>query len=228
MTGARVSPGMAPWIAGAVSATAGFFGLPSLPLLIGPCDGTLTGPAHLLYLPVLPFVSLLDVDAWSDLALAGAAGYGAAGGVVAALVALIRRYGWRGFFDDPLTRRELSGVSRRWQTFVARTLAAVVMVCAVYYLWRRSAGAYRHGDYSAMASLSRDVFMMYFGALMAFLPLLAVSAASDLVTKEVRNGTLGLLFLTPLTPWRIAAGKWKAVMAQALMILFAGGPVAAI
>ncbi|HEX7897418.1 MAG TPA: ABC transporter permease [Planctomycetota bacterium] len=129
------------------------------------------------------------------------------------------------FFDDPLTRRELSGMSRRWQTFVSRLIVGVIMGWAVYYLWEEAA---RYGGYSALAALSREVFAAYFGGLMAFLPLLAVSAASDLITKEVRNGTLGLLFLTPLTPWRIAAGKWKAAMAQALMILFAGGPVAAI
>ena len=129
------------------------------------------------------------------------------------------------FFDDPLTRRELSGMSRRWQTFVARLVIGVIMGWAVYYLWERAAWA---GTYSTLAALSREVFAAYFGGLMAFLPLLGVSAASDLVTKEVRNGTLGLLFLTPLTPWRIAAGKWKAAMAQTLMILFAGGPVAAI
>jgi ABC-type transport system involved in multi-copper enzyme maturation permease subunit len=129
------------------------------------------------------------------------------------------------FFDDPLTRRELSGIARRWQTFAARVVIGVFIGWAVYYLWERSAW---HGQHSALAALSREVFTAYFGGLMAFLPLLAVSAASDLITKEVRNGTLGLLFLTPLTPWRIAAGKWKAAMAQALLILFAGGPVAAI
>src|SRR5687768_12484586 len=98
MAGVRVSPGI---IAGAVSATAGLFLVPSLALLIGPCDGTLSSPAHLLYLPVLPFASLLDFEYWTEGAVAGALGYGTAGLVVASFVALIRRYGWRGFFEDP-------------------------------------------------------------------------------------------------------------------------------
>ncbi len=132
------------------------------------------------------------------------------------------------FFDDPLMRRELSGVARRWQTFVARGVVGAMIAWAVYYLWDQIDSRTAYFGYSALAALARDVFTLYFAGQMLFLPLLAVSAAGDLITKEVRNGTLGLLFLTPLTPWRIAAGKWKAVMAQVALILVAGGPVAAI
>ena len=132
------------------------------------------------------------------------------------------------FFDDPLMRRELSGVARRWQTFVARGVVGALIAWVVYYLWDRVDSGYEYLGTSYLATLAREVFILYFAGQMVFLPLLAVSAAGDLIPKEVRNGTLGLLFLTPLTPWRIAAGKWKAAMAQVVLILLAGGPVAAI
>lgn len=133
-----------------------------------------------------------------------------------------------GWFSDPLARRELSGVARRWQHFAARGVLGLIMAWAVFYLWDRSAWAHAYGGTSAMSSLSREVFVAYFAGLMIFLPLLAAASAGDLVPREVRNGTLGLLFLTPLTPWRIVLGKWKAAMAQILLILLAGGPIAAI
>lgn len=131
-----------------------------------------------------------------------------------------------GLFNDPLARRELSGQARRWQTYAARALVALAMLAAVYHIDKRA--SYMGVSLSALASTAREAFTGYFMCLMILVPLTAAASAADAITKELRGGTLGLLFLTSLTPWRIAAGKWKAAMAQALLILVGGAPIAAI
>lgn len=133
---------------------------------------------------------------------------------------------------DPLMRREMSGMARRWTTFAARMAAGLGMAWAVWELWgaveRRSQYAGSLLGMSDLAGMGRQVFVIYLAGLLVGLPSVAVMAAADLVPKEVRNGTLGLLFLTPLTPWRIVTGKWKAAMAHVVLLLLAGGPLAAI
>lgn len=37
--------------------------------------------------------------------------------------------------------------------------------------------------------------------------------------EEIKSGTLELVFLTHLTAWRIAAGKWMAIMVQTLLLV---------
>jgi ABC-type transport system involved in multi-copper enzyme maturation permease subunit len=48
------------------------------------------------------------------------------------------------------------------------------------------------------------------------------------VLREVRTGTLGLLYLTPLTAAQVAFGKWKAAMAHAGSLILCGAPVLAV
>ncbi len=41
------------------------------------------------------------------------------------------------------------------------------------------------------------------------------------IHEEIRGGTIELVFLTRLTAWRIAAGKWTALMVQTLLLVSA-------
>jgi ABC-type transport system involved in multi-copper enzyme maturation permease subunit len=130
-------------------------------------------------------------------------------------------------FGDPVLRRELNAASRRWQTYLPRLVVGAFLVWITGYLWDRASG-WGAAGYSQLADLARETFALVFVLQMVALPLLAASAASDLVTRELRHGTLGLLLLTPLTAWRIALGKWAAAVAQVLAILLLSAPLLAI
>jgi len=128
---------------------------------------------------------------------------------------------------DPLSLKELSGTSRRWQTYAGRMLYVALIGFVVWEFsrnWRRSSWL----SLSDYASLGRQLFSGFFALQMVMVTLGAVTSASDMITKELRSGTLGLLASTPLTPWRIAAGKWKAAVAQTSTLMLCGAPILAI
>lgn len=119
--------------------------------------------------------------------------------------------------------KELSGVSRRWQTYLGRVvyvgLIALILLQITHRLDLRHASEY--------ATLGRSLFYAIFTLQMFFVPLMAISSASDMVSKEVRAGTLGLLAITPLSPSDIVVGKWKASVLYALSLFLCGIPVLA-
>jgi len=131
---------------------------------------------------------------------------------------------------DPLLIKELSGTSRRWQTYAFRGVYVAAIACVVWNFsesFAQSAGSL-NPTVSAYARLGRDLFESVFVLQLVMVTLGAVTAAADMITKEVRAGTLGLLACTPLSPWRIAWGKWKAAMALTSTLLFCGAPALAI
>jgi ABC-type transport system involved in multi-copper enzyme maturation permease subunit len=132
------------------------------------------------------------------------------------------------FFIDPLSVKELSGIARRWQVYLGR---CVYILLVGFILWLFWSNLTRQGNWmspSAYAELGRTLFYSFFGLQMAVVTLGGVSAGSDMITREIRAGTLGLLALTPLTPWRIVAGKWKAALIQTSTVLLCGAPVFAV
>jgi ABC-type transport system involved in multi-copper enzyme maturation permease subunit len=129
---------------------------------------------------------------------------------------------------DPLSVKELSGISRRWQTYIGRGLYVGLIGLVVWIFW---VSLTRYHDWmspSAYADLGRQLFYSFFILQMLVVTFGGMSAASDMITREIRGGTLGLLALTPLTPWRIVAGKWKAAMLQTASAILCGAPVFAI
>ena len=134
----------------------------------------------------------------------------------------------RRFFIDPLAVKELSGIARRWQLYLGRGIYVGLIGFIVWIFWNTLT---RRGDWmspSAYAELGRQLFFMFFSMQMAVVTLGGMSAASDMITREVRSGTLGLLALTPLTPWRIVAGKWKAALIQTSTAILCGIPELAV
>lgn len=129
---------------------------------------------------------------------------------------------------DPLTIKELSGISRRWQTFVGRGIFVGLLAAVVLMFWAQALLVRTNPNPSQLAAIGREMFGVYFGVQILLAALFSTSAACDLVLKEVRAGTLGLLSLTPLSSWRIAAGKWKAALAQAGTLVLAGMPILAV
>jgi ABC-type transport system involved in multi-copper enzyme maturation permease subunit len=132
------------------------------------------------------------------------------------------------FFIDPLSVKELSGISRRWQTYVGRGLYVGLIALIVWIFWSSLSARGRHLHPSAFAELSREIFIAFVILQMLVSTLGGMSAASDMVTREIRNGTLGILALTPLSGWRIAAGKWKAALVQTSTGILCGIPAFAI
>jgi ABC-type transport system involved in multi-copper enzyme maturation permease subunit len=132
------------------------------------------------------------------------------------------------FALDPLIVKELSGSSRRWQTYAGRAVHLALLGVVVWNFtrsWEQRAAWLTLSDY---ASLGHELFEGFFGLQMGMVTLAAVSAASDMVTKETRGGTLGLLASTPLTPWNIVLGKWKAALAQTSTLVLCGVPILAV
>jgi ABC-type transport system involved in multi-copper enzyme maturation permease subunit len=132
------------------------------------------------------------------------------------------------FLLDPLAVKELSGTSRRWQTFATRVLYVALIGFVVWEFTRMWEQRARLLTVSDFARLGRDLFQAFFSLQMVMVTFGAVSASSDMVTKETRAGTLGVLSITPLTPFRIALGKWKAALAQTGTLILCGAPILAI
>lgn len=133
---------------------------------------------------------------------------------------------------DPVALKELRGVSRRWQTYVGRCLFVGITAYLLYEYWKEAWGARGFMPVSAsiseVARLGREIFIRCEVVSIGLTVLAAVIAASDMLAREIRDGTLGLLFLTSLTPRRVVLGKFKAAMMIALALYLCSLPVLAI
>jgi len=129
---------------------------------------------------------------------------------------------------DPLTRKEIGGFARRWQTYLGRVLYVGLIGVLIFDFWRSMTANLAYVSVSEYANLSRRLFETFFWLQFVFVSLASVFAAADLVTREVRGGTLGLLLLTPMTARTIAFGKWKAAMAQTGALVLCGAPILAV
>jgi hypothetical protein len=135
-------------------------------------------------------------------------------------------------FFDPVATKELRGVSRRWQTYIGRCAFVAITAYLLYEywkgIWRGSPGHRGTLTVSEYAQIARDIFLRTEWVSLALTVVAAVIAGSDMIARETRNGTLGILLLSSLTPARVVVGKWKSVMMIALSIYLCGLPVQAI
>lgn len=127
---------------------------------------------------------------------------------------------------DPMVRKEFYGLSRHWWTYVIRTgyvggMAAVFLVAWGDFSIRNVL------SYSAYSRLGRELFVSFCGVQFATLSVLAVLRSSDLISREVRGKTLGILAITPLSAWRIVCGKWKSRVVEAAILVLSGLPILA-
>ena len=129
---------------------------------------------------------------------------------------------------DPLTIKELRGLSRHWQNYVGRVIYVGLVACVLLRWWSEIATLSGTGSTSDFAAFGRRLFQLFVQGQMALVLLASMSAGSDMIIKEVKTGTLSLLDLATLTPSQIAASKWKAVMVSATMLVLCGVPVMAI
>jgi ABC-type transport system involved in multi-copper enzyme maturation permease subunit len=133
---------------------------------------------------------------------------------------------------DPVAAKELRGSSRRWQTYVGRCLFVGITAYLLYEFWKSAWAGTPGGrgmvSVSQYAQLAREIFIRVEWVALALTVIGAVIAGSDMIAREARGGTLGLLFLTFLTPRGVVLGKWKGAMLIALGLYLCGLPVQAI
>ncbi|MHC4605859.1 MAG: ABC transporter permease subunit, partial [Planctomycetota bacterium] len=131
---------------------------------------------------------------------------------------------------DPVMQKELFGVSRHFRTYLQRVVYVAILCLFLWLIWSSTVAATRYGSMSvsAVALAGRGLFWAFIIIQMIFVGGGGISLGCDLVTREVNRGTLGLLVLTPLSPWAIVTGKWKSVLAQIFLYVFCGLPVLAV
>jgi hypothetical protein len=122
----------------------------------------------------------------------------------------------------PIVERELRVAARKPVTYWAR--AAAGLVAGALTLWTLQA----LGDTVGPAQIGARVFGMLsrFGFLACLL--MGVLLTADCLSREKREGTLGLLFLTKLSSFDVALGKLAATSLHAVFGLLGGLPMLAL
>ncbi|WCJ59619.1 ABC transporter permease subunit [Fontisphaera persica] len=119
----------------------------------------------------------------------------------------------------PIERRELLVFSRRPATYSRRLLVPVAVLCVVFLIFR-SEGARLDQHEQGMYIFHTTAWITFFYALLSGFVL-----TSDCLSKEKREHTLGLLFLTDLRSFDIVLGKLVSHSIVALSGLVATLPL---
>lgn len=128
----------------------------------------------------------------------------------------------------PILHRELRRQSRQWPTYWLRVLggALVLAACA----WGLTVTHALMRQLPAFAGLpapsdGRGLFVGLNKLMACLVWLVGPLLTADCLAREKREGTLGLLFLTPLRPTDVVVGKAASHALRALMVLLAAYPV---
>jgi ABC-type transport system involved in multi-copper enzyme maturation permease subunit len=133
----------------------------------------------------------------------------------------------------PVLERELLAASRYWGTYWLRVLAGLMMVTGlVALLVVRRWGSVWFGGSGLSGVTPSFLGALLFGGFhtvltVTFLWLCPVLTA-DCLSRERREGTLGLLFLTPLNAWDVVLGKGLAHVLRAFGLWFSTVPFLAV
>lgn len=128
----------------------------------------------------------------------------------------------------PVLHRELRASSRQWGTYWLRVVAGVLMALllagAGIGQWLQWGGSVRIPP----SVLGGMLLTAFHGVLLGFFGFVAPLVAADALARERREGTLGLLFLTPLREWDVVLGKTAAHVVRTLALWVAVVPFLAI
>lgn len=116
-----------------------------------------------------------------------------------------------------MAQRELHEGARRPALFRLRLASALAGAALVYYTVNGASGS--------MGQTGLRLFVGLHGLILALICVVVPGLASGSIARERREGTLGLLFLTPLTAVGIVLAKSAARALQALTIWLALLPV---
>jgi ABC-type transport system involved in multi-copper enzyme maturation permease subunit len=129
---------------------------------------------------------------------------------------------------DPVTVKEIYGISRRGQTYFGRVVYVGLIGLILYEFYNRIVANTPFIGPSEYAAIGRRLFNQFVPMQLLIVTLAAVGAAADRVIREEQSGTLGLLLLAPLTARHIAFSKWTAAMVQSGSLILCGTPVVAV
>lgn len=128
----------------------------------------------------------------------------------------------------PVLHRELRAAARQWATYWLRTIAGlgIALLLAAVLIGE----TVRWGGTGSLPSgvLGGILLAGFHSGLMLFFGFAAPVATADTLARERREGTLGLLFLTPLTPLDVVVGKTVAHVLRMLALWVAMLPFLAI
>lgn len=115
-----------------------------------------------------------------------------------------------------MLRRELRQLGRQWPTYwlrVATGLVGLLVMWGGFFLLSSAVGMFWGGGNDGTL-----LFVFLNGAMCLVLGCISPFLTADCVSQERRGGTLGLLFLTPLSPFDVAIGKCGAQLVRGLML----------
>jgi ABC-type transport system involved in multi-copper enzyme maturation permease subunit len=118
----------------------------------------------------------------------------------------------------PIIIRELRAEARHPANYAIRTFGATILTAFLAFFLLDQDNTQSGGN------AFRALTLIIFCAIWMVVPLLT----ADCLSREKREGTLGLLFLTPLKPIEIVLGKGTIHAIRSLTLLMAGIPILAI
>ena len=123
----------------------------------------------------------------------------------------------------PVVERELRVAARKRATYWLRVGAAGFLCALLALVWNS------HTLFGgAPGSMGAMLFSPLKWTCFVYAFLAGLFLTSDAISEEKREGTLGLLFLTPLRGYDVVLGKLLASSANATYALVAGVPVLAL
>jgi len=120
----------------------------------------------------------------------------------------------------PVVHRELLVLSRRPSTFWLRSIGGAILVLLLFFLLRLE-------DFAPI-ELGQLIFSFMTSFLCLGALLYGILHGADCISRERREGTLGLLFLTPLQSYDIFFGKFVSRAVDGLQFLFVATPILSI
>jgi hypothetical protein len=128
---------------------------------------------------------------------------------------------------DPLTVKELQGLSRNRITYLSRGLYVGLFGLVLYLWWATHIGQLRSLSPSRLANLGRQLFNGLAVLQLVLVGMGAIIGSADMIHKEIRARTLAMVVGTPLSGTGIVWAKWKATMVQAIALMLCGLPTLA-
>jgi ABC-type transport system involved in multi-copper enzyme maturation permease subunit len=129
------------------------------------------------------------------------------------------------WLGNPVFLREIHQAARRRFTYGLRLVyGAVVLLFLSQFYGILVTGRLSPSEFAFMA---RMLYWQFFSLQVIAVTIIAIVSGSDLIQREMRADTLGLLSLTLLGPFRLVTGKWLAAMAQPASLILCGAPVLA-
>ena len=120
----------------------------------------------------------------------------------------------------PVIVRELRAGARQPAVYWLRMFGAGFVVLVFSFVMSTEQGSH--------ATLGSKLFPRLHTTIMVAIWLLVPAMTADCLAREKREGTLGLLFLTPLTPTGIVVGKSLVHLLKAMTLWLAALPVMAL